>query len=174
MIGGQIGRHWDSFRKYDARDYQGIATKNYLACEIAVQPKTIIVKIELCLETHIPRNYVRRDFLGCSGEGEKYVLICNFFHSKRDLSRLTTNLRLVSVIRGQLQFLLKCYLEKRIQCNNYIVFLSLMWYLPSWWVMLLVVANIVLFRVVLVCDRVLWGEIRVITDGTLVYAPNGR
>lgn len=70
--------------------------------------------------------------------------------------------------------LIKCYLIKIIQCYNCIVFLISLWYLILRRAIFLAITNIIPIYVIFVHDRVSWGEIKVMTDMTLVCALSGR
>ena len=84
------------------------------------------------------------------------MLINNFHFTVTWLFFFTTNRRRVPVGRGHFNFCLSVVLGKRIPCCYCIVLCIWLWYLPPWRAVVLESSKIAPFRVVLVCDRVLW------------------
>lgn len=96
------------------------------------------------------------------------------FYGNRVISYLITNREQRPVERGQLSFLLKCCIRKRIQCCDCIFFCILSWYVPPWRVMLLKIANLSLFVLYLFVIKYCEAKVGVLIDKIRVCAPSRR
>lgn len=94
-----------------------------------------------------------------------------FSTATRDLSHLTTTVCKVRLCVVNLIFFLSFFWEKKFKAIIAIFSIFRCHTFPR--SRLLEISNIVPFCVMLVCDLVLWGEVGLKTNETLVCSPNG-